>query len=43
EYILGIKLTRISPNLVMLNQSNYMQSILETFGMSDCRTTDTPM
>ncbi|KNZ46537.1 uncharacterized protein VP01_7190g1, partial [Puccinia sorghi] len=42
-YILVIKLTRINSTALTLTQGNYTQSILETFGMADCRTTDTPM
>jgi hypothetical protein len=43
QHILGIKLTRTSNDTLLLNQESYTQSILENYGMSDCKPASTPM
>ena len=43
EYYLGVKISRLDDNTLMLHQTAYAKKILNNFNMSDCNPVKTPL
>ncbi len=43
EYYLGVEVSRIDENTMLLHQAGYAKKVLERFKMTDCKATKTPL
>ena len=43
EYYLGVEFTQVDQHTLLLHQSSYVESVLETFKMKECKPVSTPL